>query len=181
MIGSIKVNLEAVEALLYFWQATNDKEKVSEVFINDVTAMPALSLVYDHEFNAESVRRALSAVTNREPFSAANRKEGRFYNNNLWMMEDLEYTAAMVKPIKKLNLEDVRESLNKLYSSCAFEELEVMFSPMSLEEYLIKDNKLIINFFRVKPSDIDDSTYIGESEIKSYITEKLTELIHKTK
>lgn len=179
MINRIKVNLEAVEAMLYFWQAANDKENVSEMFIYDVAEMPGLKLTYDEEFNEESVRRALSAIKNREIFSRNNKKEGRFYNNNLWMMEDLEYTNLMVAPIKKLNLESLVEGLNSKYPSCSYEELEVIFAPLHVDEYLIKDNRLIINFFRVKPSDFDDNTFIGEVELKEYVKNKLEELIQR--
>jgi hypothetical protein len=179
MIQRVNVNLDAVEAMLYFWQSTNDREKVSELFIFDVTAMPGLKYAYDDEFNSESVRRALSAVTNREIFSSSNRKEGRFYNNNLWMMEDLNYTNMMVQPLKKLNLESLTEKLNDYQGNENFEELEVIFSPLHLDEYLIKDNKLIINFFRVKPSDIGEAVYIGEKEITNFIEDKLKELMKK--
>jgi len=179
MIQRIKVNLDVVEAMLYFWQSTNDREKVSEQFIFDVTEMPGLKYTYDNEFNSESVRRALSAVTNREIFSSANRKEGRFYNNNLWMMEDLGYTDMMVEPLKKLNLEALVDELNDCEGNKNFEELEVIFSPLHLDEYLITGNKLIINFFRVKPSDVDENTCIGDEEITEFIAAKLKELIKK--
>lgn len=179
MISRIKVNLDAIEAMLYFWMATKDKENISEMFIYDIVAMPGLALIYDDEFSEESVRRALSAIKNREIFSSNNRKEGRFYNNNLWMMEDLGYTNLMVTPLKVLNLEYLIEILNPKYIDSKYEELEVIFSPMHLDEYVIKDNKLIINFFRVKPSDFDDSTYIGEKELKVYLEEKLKELLDR--
>lgn len=179
MISRIKVNLEAVEAMLYFWQAANDKENVSETFFYDVADMPGLKLAYDDEFNGESVRRALSAIKNREIFTRNNKKEGRFYNNNLWMMEDLEYTNLMAAPIKKLNLAYLVDILNKKYPSCSYEELEVIFAPLHVDEYLIKDNKLVINFFKVKPSDFDDNTFIGQTELKEYIQNKLEELINK--
>lgn len=179
MINRIKVNLEAIEALLYFWQAVNDRETISEMFIYDVAAMPSLSLAYDEEFNEESVRRALSAIKNREIFSRSSKKEGRFYNNNLWMMEDVGYAHAMIAPLKKLNLDSLVEGLNAKYPQVRHQELEVLFSPLHTDEYLIKDNKLVINFFRVKPGDIDDNTYIGETELKAYIAEKLEELLSK--
>ena len=179
MISRIKVNLDAIEAMLYFWMATKDKENISEMFIYDIVAMPGLALIYDDEFSEESVRRALSAIKNREIFSSNNRKEGRFYNNNLWMMEDLGYTNLMVTPLKVLNLEYLIQILNPKYTDSKYEELQVIFSPMHLDEYVIKDNKLIINFFRVKPSDFDDSTYIGEKELKVYLEEKLKELLDR--
>jgi hypothetical protein len=173
MLKRIKLNMDLIEAMLYFWQATNDREKVSEKYLNDVSNMDGLTLIYDNEFNAESVRKVLSAITNREPFSPSNKKEGRFWNNNMWMMEDLEYTNSMIQPLKKLNLDALIEKLqNEKY-----EELEVIISPMHLDEYKIADNKLVINFFRVKPGDIDDNLYINEKEIKTYIEEKLKELL----
>ncbi|HUV85071.1 MAG TPA: hypothetical protein VMV86_05130 [Methanosarcinales archaeon] len=178
MINRIKVNLESVEAMLYFWQAVNDRENLSEAYIYDVAAMPSLKISYDNEFNEESVRRALSAIKNREVFSRNNQKEGRFYNNNLWMMEDLNYTGIMVAPVKKLNLDSLLVGLNAKYPSTKFEELEVLFVPLHVDEYFIKDDKLVINFFKVKPDLMDEHlTFIGEVEIKKYIMEKLEELL----
>lgn len=177
MLRRIKVNMDLIEAMLYFWQATNDREKVSEKYLNDVSIMPGLTLIYDDEFNEESVRKVLSAITNREPFSPANKKEGRFWNNNMWMMEDLGYTDLMIQPLKKLNLDSLLEKLQNTSLNEEYEELDIIISPMHLDEYKIIDNKLIINFFRVKPSDIDDSISIAGKEIKEYIEEKLKELI----
>ena len=177
MINRVKVNLEAIEAMLYFWQAVNDRDNISEMFIYDVAAMPGLSLTYEDEFNEESVRRALSAIKNREIFFRSSKKEGRFYSNNLWMMEDLSYTNSMVAPLKKLNLEFLNAELNSKFSNSKYEELEVIFSPLHIEDYLIKDNRLIINFFKVKPGET--GTYVGDIELKNYIKEKLEELLSK--
>jgi hypothetical protein len=178
MISRIKVNLESVEAMLYFWQAVNDRENLSEAYIYDVASMPSLKICYDNEFNEESVRRALSAIKNREVFSRNNQKEGRFYSNNLWMMEDLNYTGIMVSPIKKLNLDSQLVELNAKYPSSTYGELEVLFVPLHIDEYFIKDDKLVINFFKVKPDLVNDQiTFIGDIEIKNYIEEKLEELL----
>jgi len=177
MINRIKINLEVIEAMLYFWQAVNDRESISEMFIYDISAMPGLALTYEDEFNEESVRRTLSAIKNREIFSRSSKKEGRFYSNNLWMMEDLSYTTSMVTPLKKLNLEFLTDKLNSKYPDSKYEELEVIFSPLHIEDYLIKDNKLIINFFRVKPGE--NETYLGDMELKEYAKEKLEELLSK--
>ncbi len=175
MISRVKVNLEAVEAMLYFWQAVNDRENISEMFIYDIAAMPGLALAYEEEFNEESVRRALSAIKNREIFSRSSKKEGRFYSNNLWMMEDLSYTNSMVAPVKKLNLEFLAAELNSSHPDSKYDELEVIFAPLHVDEYLIKDNKLVINFFKVKPTE--NETLIGDIEIKEYLKEKLEELL----
>lgn len=165
--------------MLFFWQSTKDKQKVSELFIYNVTEMSGLKYAYDALFNSESVRRALSAIKNREIFSGTNRQEGRFYNNNLWMLEDLGLTERMAQPIKQLNLEFLVEKLNASQGSKNFSELEVIFSPLHLDEYLIRNNKLIINFFMVRPSDIDETVFLGEKEVSAFIEEKLKEVINK--
>ena len=173
MIERIIVNLDVVEALLFFWHSIKDRNKVSELFIFDVMDMPGLKYAYDDEFTPESVRKALSAITNRESFSGKNKKEGRFYSNNLWMLEDLSYTDRMIQPLKTLNLQSLVKKINATKSSNHFSELEVIFSPLHFEEYIIKDNKLIINFFSVKPNDNNEQVYIGEKELLGYIEEKL--------
>ena len=177
MINRVKVNLETIEAMLYFWQAVNDRENLSEIFIYDIAAMPGLAIVYEDKFNEESVRRALSAIKNREIFSRNSKKEGRFYSNNLWMMEDLSYTNSMVAPLKKLNLEFLAAELNSKFPNSKHQELEVIFSPLHIEDYIIKNNRLVINFFKVKPGD--DETFIGDIKLKEYINNKLEELLSK--
>jgi hypothetical protein len=178
MLQRIKVNLEAVEAMLYFWQAASEKENVAEKFFYDVAEMPGLTCAYDEEFNGESVRRALSAIKNREPFTG-NKKERKFWNNNMWMMEDSEYTNAMAAPVKKLNLASLVGKLSQLGGANKYDEIEVIFSPLHSDEYIITKNKLVINFFRVKPDFVENKTYIGELELNEYIEEKLKELINQ--
>lgn len=174
MLQRIKVNLNAVEAMLYFWQSSVEKEKVSEGYINDLGNMPEFYLYFDEEFTAESLRKVLSAITNREPFKAGNKKEGRFWNYNMWVTEDMEYTKAMITPLKQLNLNGLADELKDITDK---EELEIVFTPMHLQEYFVKENKLFINFFMVKPGDFDDNTYISGMEIKEYIKGKIKENI----
>ena len=40
--------------------------------------MEGYKYIYDEEFTKESLRKILSAVTNKEIFTSQNRKEGRF-------------------------------------------------------------------------------------------------------
>ena len=180
MVQAIKLNLEEIESMLYFWQATNDKEKVAETYLHEIASLPGLSSSYDSEFNGESVRKVLSAITNREILSQKTKKESRFWNNNMWMMEDLSYTDSMVKPLKKLNIDDLVEKVKNVEGSSNYNELEVRVSPLHVDDYIIKGNMLIINFFRVMPSLEDEGkTTIGGVEIKEYIKEKLEELLRK--
>ena len=180
MVQGIKLNLEEIESMLYFWQATNDKEKVAETYLHEIASLPGLSSSYDSEFNGESVRKVLSAITNREILSQKTKKESRFWNNNMWMMEDLSYTDSMVKPLKKLNIDDLVEKVKNVEGSSNYNELEVRVSPLHVDDYIIKGNMLVINFFRVMPSLEDEGkTTIGGVEIKDYIKEKLVELLRK--
>ena len=168
MSGKIKIDLEAIEAMLYYWHALKDREKVAEKFIYDLTEMPGLTAAYEKEFDSESVRRALSAIKNREVFTSWSKKEARFWNNNLWMMEDLDVTDAMVQPLKMLNPEELESKLNAGQAG----EYEVIFSPLHFDEYLVSDNKLIVNFFKVKSEN--GKAYIGEQELTDFIVEKLS-------
>lgn len=180
MIKTIKVNMEEIESMLYFWQSTNEKQRVSEEYLKEIADMHGLKCSYDDEFNAESVRKVLSAITNREKLSQSTQKESRFWNNNMWMLEDLSYTDTMVQPLKKLNLESLLEKLNAFKGNKDYELLEVIFSPLHMVDYIIRDNKLIINFFKVMPSfDEEGVVKIDGKEIKEYILEKLEELLSR--
>jgi len=171
---TLKVNLEAIEAMLYYWEATKDKEKVNERFLNDTANLPALKLTYDPEFDAEAFRKVLSAITNREPFRPANRKEGRFFNNNLWMLEDLGVTREMVQPIKVLNLDGLAAKLTAEFSQDR--SITVYFSPLHLEEKYQREDALILNFFRLQPDFAGGVTFAGEP-LEAYIEKALRETL----
>ena len=106
MLKRIVLNLELLEGMLYFWQATKDKEKVGEAYIMSIAGKDAMKEVYDSEFGMESVRVVLSAISNRELLNSTNKKERRFWNNNMWMLEDMTLMQQMIAPLKKLNLDN---------------------------------------------------------------------------
>lgn len=176
MIKNIVLNLEAIEALHFFWIAASEKDPVDEKFFHDLGQMSAVKVVYDEDFNSESLRRALSAIKNREPFTG-NKKERKFWNLNMWAMEDLELTAAMIQPIKQLNVDHLMESLNTYAPENEAVTLEVYISPLFEEAYRIDDNKLLINFFRIRPSFMDDSVTLEDLSIQDFIYEKLKEIL----
>lgn len=179
MVKNIMVDLETIEGMLYFWQAASEKENVSENFFYDMSDMEGFKLIYDNEFTNESVRKVLSAIKNRELLSAANKKEKRFWNYNMWVMEDLEYTKAMATPIKQLNLDNIIDKLNKEVPEGKFEDVKVIFLPLHLDDYYIKGNCLIINFFKVKPNDFEEGANIDGIPLEDYVEEKLIKLLKK--
>lgn len=175
MIKTINNNLNVIESMLYFWQATKEKEKVGENYLVTLSEYDEMKLLYSDDFDAESVRKSLSAISNREMLNGGTQKERQFWNNNMWMLEDMDYMRMMVDPLKKLSLDTLVDSINSK-KDIAQEEIEVVFIPANKEEYIIKGNKLVINFFKVTPDLMDEEkTTIEGKNLIEYIEEKILE------
>ncbi|MDO4711992.1 MAG: hypothetical protein Q4A75_08435 [Peptostreptococcaceae bacterium] len=175
MIKEIRNNMNVIESMIYFWTAVKDREKVGERYLVELSEYPEMKLLYDESFNAESVRRSLSAITNREMLNGGTQKERQFWNNNMWMLEDLSLMSNMVAPLKVLNLDALPERIGKV-KDIDVPSIEVIFIPANKEEYFVVDNKLVINFFRVTPDLVlgGDPTIDGKP-IMEYIEEKIIE------
>ncbi len=175
MVKEIKNNMNVIESMIYFWTAIADREKVNERFLTELSEFPEMKLLYDDTFEAESVRKALSAISNREMLNGGAQKERQFWNNNMWMLEDLDYMREMVAPLKVLNLDHLPEQINAAKDIQA-PSIEVVFIPANKEEFLVVGNKLVINFFKVTPDIIGggEATIEGKS-IPEYIKEKIVE------
>ncbi|MDO5716990.1 MAG: hypothetical protein Q4Q17_04245 [Tissierellia bacterium] len=142
----ITINTEVVEMMIFYWTSVAEREKVAEPYILSVADRPEMKLIYDEEFDEEAVRRVLSAISNRELLNGGTAKEKRFWNNNMWMMEDLGVMNAMVDPMKKLNL---KEELSSLTTKSGLEELNIIFVPGTTELCKVVKDNLIINFFKI--------------------------------
>lgn len=174
MVEHIKLNLEEIEAMLYFWHATAEKEKVAEAFLQQVAESPGLQLAYDQEFTGESVRRVLSAITNRERLSNMTKKEARFWSNNMWMLEDLGYVDSIVNPLKRMNLDDIPPRLNQKAPDLPFVNLEVIITALHFDEFFISNHRLIINFFKITP--IEEGVTLQGMPLKDFILDKFTSM-----
>lgn len=175
MVKTIKINFDTVEMMLYFWQSIAERDKVVESFMIEVAGKKEMKYLYGPDFNEESVRKVLSAISNRELLNNSTKLERKFWNNNMWMLEDLGNMNNMVKPVKTLNLDDVKE---KLSGETKYEDLEVIFIPGHEAEYYIDDNKLVINFFRLMVDFMDDTKVnISGKPLKEYVEEKLFEIV----
>ncbi len=175
MIKTIQVKLDVIESMVYFWQATNSREKVGEVYIHSIVDRPEMKCLYKNDFTPDAARKVLSAISNREILNSSNKLERKFWTNNMWMMEDLEYTTQMIAPIKVLNVDDQLPLLNQ--RDCPYETLEVHFIPGLSEEFTFVDNKLFVNFFRVKPGADITSAMVEGILLKDYVAQKLEELV----
>ena len=176
MIKQIELNLETIESMLYLWTALAEKEKVAESFFVDVAKQYPLKAIMNKDFNEESVRKVLSAIQNRELLSGASKEEKRFWNNNMWMMEDLELPKLMAKPIKVLTVNHLIDELNKEFPNNDKEILKVYIAPLHMDDYYIVDGNLIINFFRIMLPD-GENAFIDGQPIDEYIHDKLKEVL----
>ncbi|MFP4456226.1 MAG: hypothetical protein ACLFPS_01015 [Clostridia bacterium] len=167
---SVKLNLNILESMIYFWEAGKSGEKVGEKYINSIANDENMKLVYNDEFTEDSVRRVLSAISNREKFHG-NSLERKFWNNNMWMMDDLSFMRDMVKPVKTLAMSKINEDL-KLE-----EDYELLFLPLCDRNKLVKDNKIILNFFKVKLDPLDyKRVEYNDKPIYDYIEEVIESL-----
>lgn len=168
----ININTEVVEMMIFFWSSVAEKEKVAEPYIISVAERPEMKLIYDDEFKEEGVRSVLSAISNRELLNGGSKKDKRFWNNNMWMMEDLGVMQAMIDPMKQLNLQ---EDEGELLTQSSFDEVNVIFVPGTTDFFKVVDNNLVVNFFKIAVDifgGTGEVTFDGKS-LKDAIEEKI--------
>lgn len=174
MAVDIRIKFDIIEMMLYFWESVAQKEKVGDGYLTEIANHADMKYLYGDEFNEESVRKVLSAITNRERLNDATKKERKFWNYNMWMLEDLGFMRMMVSPVKTLNLDEIKERLSK---EGRFSDYEVIFITGHEEEFYSDNNKLIINFFKIVVDLYEENKItIAEKPLKEYIAEKLAEL-----
>lgn len=173
--------MQAVENMLFFWNMIGEREKVSEIYILTVAETEQYRGIYDTEFDNISVRKVMSALSNREVFRGDNRKESRFWVDNLWMLEDLKYTMDIVAPIKRLHLDDLVPKINEnVEGESIYETLNVVFVPFYNQPSLVRNNTLYINFFKALPERGEKQDLLLDGlPIKEYILQQLTELVQE--
>lgn len=173
MIKTMKINLELMEMMHYYWKASSEKEKVGEKYIYAIIEHPHMKHLYNSTFSPENARQVLSAISNREIYKPDSKEAGRFWNNNMWMLEDLGVTDAMFKPIKQLNLS---EFTNDPSYGTQFETVELIFVPGHLETCYINGHQIYINFFKLMTDFIDGSITIESQPLETYVSKLLITL-----
>jgi len=177
MLNSIRTNLNTLEYMIFFWQSVLDREKVGEYYLTEIASQPEMQILYNEEFNEECVRKALSAITNREILSDALPTERQFWNNNMWIVEDREMFGLMIAPIKSLSLDSLKDKLNGM-ADIPHDMVEVIFIPALKEECYFDGNKIYINFFKVSVDMVmgtGDVTISGRT-LEDYIVSKVMEM-----
>lgn len=168
----ININTEVVEMMIFFWSSVAEKEKVAEPYIISVAERPEMKLIYDDEFKEEGVRSVLSAISNRELLNGRSKKDKRFWNNNMWMMEDLGVMEAMIAPMKQLNLQEDEANLS---TKSGYDEVNVIFVPGTTDFFKVVGNNLVVNFFKISVDifgGTGEVTFDGKT-LKEAIEEKI--------
>ena len=168
-MASITVNFNTVEMMIFFWESVADRDKVSDKYLIELADHEDLKPIYDQEFTKDSFRKVLSAISNRELMNNPTKKESRFWNLNMWMLEDMDNMREMVQLVKTLNLDHLKDRLDR--------DIKVVFIPGTTEVYKIEGDKLIMNFFKISinPSGETRVTIDGK-EFNEYIQEKVLEV-----
>jgi len=165
-MANININLNPVEMMIYYWETIGDRCKVSDKYIISLAEDENMKDLYDEELTKDSFRKVLSAICNRELVNNPTKKESRFWSLNMWMLEDLDNMRKMVTAVKTLNLDHLKDKVNK--------DLTLVFVPASTEESLVSGDKLLVNFFKISidPFNEDNVKFAGE-DLKKYLEEKL--------
>lgn len=159
---AISVNLNVLESMNYFWEATKGREKVGEQYIASIADMSEMAPLYDAEFTKESVRKLLSGISNREMFSW-NKKEGRFWNNNMWIFEEYALMQSVLAKVKVLNLDGL---------TCFNGDMEVAIIPGHVDDSYRSENRITLNYFKLRVSE-DGELMFGDENLVEYLKSQL--------
>ena len=170
---NLTMDLRVFEAMIYFWTATLEKEKVGERYLNDIADMDGMKPLYDEDFNKESVRKILSAISNRELFRPASKKEGSFWNYNMWIMEDPEVMKMIIETVKSVEVKKIEEKI------CGNHEdaFEIAFIPGHQKPFYMLDGKLFVNVFMFRYDFNNDAMNYIDKPVEDYIAETISEII----
>lgn len=152
------IDYEVVEMMVFFWEQVADRQKVQDEYMIKVAEMPALKPIYTDDFTPDSFRKVLSAISNRELMSGPTKMESKFWNLNMWILEDIEVMRAMIDKVKKLNLDDLKTDKN-------------LFFIVAPDGFYIENGKdIAVNFFKiiVDYMDLEKATIDGK-EFEEYI------------
>ena len=169
MLKAIDVNCETVEMMIFFWESVVAREKVADSYMIELVNRKEMTPLYGEDFSEDSVRKVLSAMVNRELLNGATKKESRFWSNNMWMTEDLDFMREMVAPVKTVNFDFLKE---EFAGETKFEQIEVRFIPGHIESFYEKDNVLTVNFFSLR-SDFSGGFNIEDKPFKEAVAEKI--------
>lgn len=175
MLKNIKINFDTVEMMVFFWESMMSREKVIEAYLIEVSEKEDMKPLYNDEFTKDSVRKVLSAISNRELVNHPTKAESRFWNNNMRMLEDRDNMNFMLKPVKTLNLDYLKDEFK---GDTKFEEIQVYFIPGHLDKVYIDGNKLYVNFFSMSAGwENPEDMKIDGMSVKEFVEKQVREML----
>lgn len=156
---SVTVNLKVLESMIYFWEAVKGREKMGEQYFVSIAEMPEMKPLYGDDFSQESVRKLLSGISNREMFPW-NQKEGRFWNNNMWVLEEYAFMQSVLAKVKVLNLDHLGSKAS---------DLEVIIIPGHVDASYRSEGKLTLNYFKLRLSEDETELTFEGMPLKAFI------------
>lgn len=174
MLKKININYNVLEMMVFFWESISSKEKVIDAYCIEVSEKPEMAPLYTEDFTKESVRKVMSALSNRELVNHPTKKESRFWNNNMWMTEDMENMKVMLQSVKLLNLDHLKEEYK---GDTKNEEIEVVFVPGHEDTYYMDENTVTFNFFKLIADFLDGSIKIEGEPMEKYVENKIKEML----
>ena len=175
MLKTIKINFETIELMDFYWQTAAKRQKLADSYLLDIANRPEMQTIYQDDFNANSVRKVLSAVINYEPVNEPTEKELEFYQSNKFFADDPGNVELTLPTIKTLNVDEYKELFS---GETKFEEVQINFIPTYEMVDKIEGNTLTINFFKLGIDFSDFETVIIESKaLKEYLQEKLSQIL----
>lgn len=172
MLKNIKINMEILEQMIYFWASVKEKQRVDEKFLDGITSRPEMKYFYHGEYTDIEARKALSAITNREPLNSYVKETRKMWNNNMWMLEDDEMMKSMISPIKVLNLNSLIEKVNAKNPNYKHETVNIFILPGTFETEKIDGNNLYFNFFKIFP-DWEGNLSVEGKQVEEYFEDAI--------
>lgn len=158
----MKIGFELIEMMSFFWEQVASKEKIQDAYLIEMAEKAEMKPVYCEDFTQDSFRKVLSAISNKELLSAPTKAESRFWNLNMWMLEDLDNMRTMLDKVKKLNLDDVKSDKN------------LIFIPGHLEECYEDDKNVYLNFYKIFVNPINpEEASISGVPFETFVRSKL--------
>lgn len=175
MLKAIKVNFETIELLQFFWETAAKGDKIADSYIMDIVNKPEMQAIYTDGFDAQSARKVLSAVINKEPLNDATDKEQEFFNYNTFNADDPGNVEMMLPPVKHLNFDDLKEEFQ---APDDLESLVVNVVPAYDMVSKVEGNTVTLNFFKIEADWSDmDNVFVEGKILKDYLEEKLREIM----
>lgn len=175
MLKSFKINFEVIELMDFYWQTAARRGKLADSYLLDVANRPEMQAIYTDGFDANSVRKVLSAVINYEPVNEATEKELEYYNYNKFFADDPGNVVMALPTVKTLN---INELLSDFQGETKFDTVQINFVTAYDMVDKIDGNVLTVNFFKLGIDFSDFETVLIEGKaLKEYIHDKLAEML----